>query len=157
MEVVKHVTNCTAQPMQQRPAVKYDSIIIWTLTHVQWIHVQLGIMHVLDNRVYSQPITKHPTHVGYACSQSSCLGLNCMLQSSSLVCLHTTFYAAPPLAPLVDSLVACQRLTSLGLTWSNLSLQSFLAVVNGLHNLKALKLEGVSLSDEKVRDWVFAA
>lgn len=58
---------------------------LWTLTHVQSIHVQLRIMHVVDNRVYSHPITKHPTHVGYACSQSSCLGPNCMLQSSSLV------------------------------------------------------------------------
>ena len=58
-----------------------------------------------------------------------------------------------PLDPLVDSLVACQRLTSLDLRHVILSLQSLLAVVKGLHNLRALELkEGVSLSDERVSD-----
>ena len=47
------------------------------------------------------------------------------------------------LDPLVDSLVACQRLTSLELRSVTLSLQSFLAVVKGLHNLRALGLESV--------------
>ena len=59
-----------------------------------------------------------------------------------------------PLALLVDSLVACQRLTSLELTWVTLSLQSLLAVVKGLHNLRALGLKGVSLSDDRVSDCV---
>ena len=54
--------------------------------------------------------------------------------------------------PLVDSLVACQRLTSLELIWVTLSLQSLLAVVKGLHNLRALRLERVSLSDDRVSD-----
>ena len=46
--------------------------------------------------------------------------------------------------------MACQRLTSLELRWVTLSLQSLLAVVKGLHNLRALELEKVSLSDERV-------
>ena len=69
--------------------------------------------------------------------------------------LNLSSYHLPvdlPLAPLVDSLVACQRLTSLELARVTLSLQSLLAVVKGLHNLKALGLEGVSLSD--VFEWV---
>ena len=57
-----------------------------------------------------------------------------------------------PLDPLVYSLVACQRLTSLELSRVPLSLQSWLAVVKGLHNLRALKLKEVSLSDERVSD-----
>ena len=57
-----------------------------------------------------------------------------------------------PLDPLVDSLVACQRLTSLDLRGVTLSLQSLLAVVKGLHNLRALGLVGVFLSDERVSD-----
>ena len=61
-----------------------------------------------------------------------------------------------PLDPLVDSLVACQRLTSLelGHVFSEvaLSLQSLLEVVKGLHNLRALRLKRVSLSDERVSD-----
>ena len=64
--------------------------------------------------------------------------------------LSLSSYHLPVLDPLVDSLVACQRLTSLGLTIVNLSLQSLLAVVKGLHNLRALRLEKVSLSDERV-------
>ena len=58
----------------------------------------------------------------------------------------------PTLDPLVDSLVACQRLTSLELERFTLSLQSLLGVVKGLHNLRALGLEMVSLSDEEVSD-----
>ena len=50
------------------------------------------------------------------------------------------------LDPLVDSLVACQRLTSLELAWAYLSLQNLLEVVKELHNLRALRLKGVSLS-----------
>ena len=53
---------------------------------------------------------------------------------------------------MVDSLVACQRLTSLELIWATLSLQILLAVVKGLHNLRALGLKGVSLSDDRVSD-----
>ena len=59
-----------------------------------------------------------------------------------------------PLAPLMDSLVTCQGLTSLELTWVTLSLQSVLAVVRGLHTLKALGVKGVSLSDDRVSDCV---
>ena len=54
------------------------------------------------------------------------------------------------LDPLVDSLVACQTLTSLELVCVTLPLQSLLAVVKGLHNLRALRLYGVPLSDERV-------
>ena len=72
-----------------------------------------------------------------------------------------------PLDPLVGSLVACQRLTSLylgrvtslELKEVTLSLQSLLAVVKGLHNLRALGLgvssseeEEASSSDERVSD-----
>ena len=55
------------------------------------------------------------------------------------------------LDPMVDSLVACQRLTSLKLTKVTLSSQSWLAVVKGLHNLRALVV-GVSLADNRVSD-----
>ena len=70
---------------------------------------------------------------------------------SSLELGHVTL-PAPPLDPLVDSLVACQRLTSLDLRGGTLSLQSLLAVVEGLHNLRALGLKDVSLSDLRVSD-----
>ena len=66
--------------------------------------------------------------------------------------LRLSSYHLPVLLhdPLVDSLVACQRLTSLDLWRVTLSLQSLLAVVKGLHNLRALRLEEVSLSDKRV-------
>ena len=54
----------------------------------------------------------------------------------------------PPLDPLVESLVTCQRLTSLELDYITLSLQSCITLVKGLHNLRALGLERMSLSDE---------
>ena len=73
---------------------------------------------------------------------------NACCNSLSLSSYHLP---ALPLDPLVDSLVACQRLTSLDLSAVTLSLQSLLAVVKGLHNLKALRLVGVSLSDERVQ------
>ena len=62
----------------------------------------------------------------------------------------SSYHLPAPLDPLVDSLMACQRLTSLELTWVTLSLQVLLAVVKGLHNLRALGLKEVSLSDDKV-------
>ena len=63
----------------------------------------------------------------------------------------SSYHLPVPLDPLVGSLVACQKLTSLELGLVTLSLQSLLAVVKGLHNLRALRLkEGVSLSDERV-------
>ena len=60
----------------------------------------------------------------------------------------------PPLDPLVESLVTCQRLTSLELDYITLSLQSCITLVKGLHNLRALRLKRVSLSDEEVSDCV---
>ena len=70
----------------------------------------------------------------------------------------SSYHLPAPLDPFVDSLVACQRLTSLklGHVFSDvaLSLQSLLAVVKGLHNLRALRLVRVSLSDERVSDRV---
>ena len=63
----------------------------------------------------------------------------------------SSYHLPAPLDPLVDSLVACQRLTSLELSEVNLSLQSLLAVVKGLHNLRALRLEWMYLSDETVQ------
>ena len=57
-----------------------------------------------------------------------------------------------PLGPLVESLVTCQRLTSLELSHIKLSLQSCITLVKGLHNLRALGLEEVSLSDKRVSD-----
>lgn len=68
-----------------------------------------------------------------------------------LVCLLTQ-HPAPPIDSLVNPLVTCQRLTSFELTWSALSLQSLLAVVERLHNLRALSLVGVILSNELVRN-----
>ena len=59
---------------------------------------------------------------------------------------------APPLDPLVESLVTCQRLTSLELSYIKLPLQSCITLVKGLHNLRALGLEEVSLLDEGVSD-----
>ena len=74
--------------------------------------------------------------------------VHCMLQFSHLSSYHLPVH----LAPLVDSLVACQRLTSLELRKVILSCQSLYAVVKGLHNLRALGLEEVSLSDKRVSD-----
>ena len=75
---------------------------------------------------------------------------------STACCISFTLssYHLPglPLGPLVDSLVACQRLTSLELRELTLSLQNLLAVVKGLHNLRALGLEWVYVSDERVSD-----
>ena len=86
-------------------------------------------------------------------------GLHSCMCMSNACCnsLSLSSYHLPvlPLDPLVDSLVACQRLTSLDLTAVTLSLQSLLAVVEGLHNLWALRLVEVvevSLSDERVSD-----
>ena len=56
-----------------------------------------------------------------------------------------------PLDPLMESLVTCQRLTSLELRDVTLSLQNWITLVKGLPNLRALGLEKVSLSD-KVSD-----
>ena len=82
-------------------------------------------------------------------------GLHSCMCMSTACCnsLTSSSYHLPdPLDPLVDSLVACQRLTSLELREVTLSLQSFLAVVKGLHNLRALGLVEVSLSDDRVSD-----
>ena len=80
----------------------------------------------------------------------------CVSHCAQWVSMDTVPLPALPLDPLVDSLVACQRLTSLDLSEDlghvTLSLQSLLAVVKGLHNLRALGLEEVSLSDERVSD-----
>ena len=78
---------------------------------------------------------------------------NACCNSLSLSSYHLPVF----LDPLVDSLVACQRLTSLELWHVILSLQSLVAVVKGLHNLRALRLkDGVYLldevSDERVSD-----
>ena len=64
----------------------------------------------------------------------------------------SSYHLPVHLDPFVDSLVACQRLTSLELREVTLSLQSLFAVVKGLHNLRALGLVFVSLSDERVSD-----
>ena len=53
-----------------------------------------------------------------------------------------------PLDSLVESLVTCQRLTSLELDYITLSLQNCITLVKGLHNLRALGLDWMSLSDE---------
>ena len=64
----------------------------------------------------------------------------------------SSYHLPVPLDPLVDSLVACQKLTSLDLWHVTLSLQSLLAVVKGLHNLRALGLERVYLWDGEVSE-----
>ena len=67
------------------------------------------------------------------------------------VCSHTMHSPAfLALDPLVDYLVACQRLTSLELGILTLSLQNLLSLVKGLHNLRALGLVRVFLSNERV-------
>ena len=72
----------------------------------------------------------------------------------STVCCHSlilsSYHLPVHLEPLVESIVTCQRLTSLALEEVTLSLQSLLAVVEKLQNLRALKLEGVSLLEEIV-------
>ena len=57
-----------------------------------------------------------------------------------------------PLDPLVESLVTCQKLTSLEMSKLILSFQNLMTLVKGLHNLRALGLKGVYLSDEEVSD-----
>ena len=66
----------------------------------------------------------------------------------------SSYHLPVPLDPLVDSLVACQRLASLRLREVILSLKSLLSVVKGLHNVRALGLEEVSLLDDRVSDCV---
>ena len=71
-----------------------------------------------------------------------------------------SYHLPVPLDPLVESLVTCQRLTSLELSCIAvshhinlyLSLQSCITLVKGLHNLRAFGLGKVSLSDERVSD-----
>ena len=70
--------------------------------------------------------------------------VQCMLQFSQFVLILYLLV----LDPLVDSLVTCQKLTSLELRDVTPSLWSLLTVVKQLHNLRALRLEGVS--DERV-------
>ena len=66
--------------------------------------------------------------------------------------LFSKHLPAPPLDPLVESLVTCKKLTSLELSMFTLSLQSLMTLMKGLHNLRALRLEEVDLSDEEVSD-----
>ena len=77
-----------------------------------------------------------------------CMSTSCC-NSLSLPSYHLP---GPLLDPLVDFLVACLRLTSLDLARVTLSHQSLLSVVKGLHNLRSLKLNSVSLLDEQVGD-----
>ena len=58
-----------------------------------------------------------------------------------------SYHLPASLDPLVESLVTCQRLTSLELNDINLSHQNCITLVKGLHNLRALGLEWISLSD----------
>ena len=60
----------------------------------------------------------------------------------------SSYHLPVPLDPLVDSLVACQRLTSLDLSEDLGRVTLFLQ--KGLHNLRAQRLVGVSLSDGEV-------
>ena len=80
-------------------------------------------------------------------SLNSCICLSdACYNSLSLLSYHYPV----PLDPLVGSPVTSQRLTSLEQGEVTLSCQSLLTVVKGLHNLRALGLEEVSLSDERV-------
>ena len=80
-----------------------------------------------------------------------CMSTACC-NSPTLSSYHLPGLLQVHLAPLLDSLVVCQRLTSLELRGATLSLQNLLAVVKGLHNLRALGLKKVYLSDERVSD-----
>ena len=81
----------------------------------------------------------------------SCLCMSDMCWNSlSLFSYHLSELSF--LDPLVESLVTCQRLTSLELKRITLSLQSWIKLVKELHNLRALGLESVSMSDERVSD-----
>ena len=112
-------------------------------------------VHSIGMYVYCACVC-HTVHVG--CPRILChftTGLHSCMCISTACCNSLTlssYHLPGPLAPLVDSLVACQRLTSLELARVTLSLQSLLAVVKGLHNLRALGLVFVSLSDERVSD-----
>ena len=67
---------------------------------------------------------------------------------SSLLLIHLP----AKLDPLVDFFVAYPKLTSLELREVILPLHSLLTVMRGLHNLRALGLGKVSLSDIRVSD-----
>ena len=71
----------------------------------------------------------------------------CACPLHAAICQLSSSNYPAPLDPLVDSLVACQRLTSLELRDVSLSFQRFLAVVKGMHNLRALGLERVQFQD----------
>ena len=83
----------------------------------------------------------------YGLHSCMCMSTACY-NSLSLFSYHSPAFLA--LDPLVDYLVACQRLTSLELGILTLSLQNLLSLVKGLHNLRALGLVRVSLSNERV-------
>ena len=114
-------------------------------------------VHSIGMYVYCACVC-HTVHVGVSMNtvplyQGSSLlhvHVHCMLQFSQFVLIPLP--DPLPVAPLVDCLVACQRLTSLKLRKVTLPLQSLLAVVKGLHNLRALRLKGVSLLDDSVSD-----
>ena len=72
-----------------------------------------------------------------------------MLEFSLFVLIY---HLPDTLDPLVESLVTCQRLTSLELNHIDVSLQNCITLVKGLHNLRALRLKRVSLLDEGVSD-----
>ena len=71
----------------------------------------------------------------------------CACPLHAAICQFSSSNCPAPLEPLVDSLVACQRLTSLKLRDIFLYFQRFLAVVKGMHNLRALGLESVQFLD----------
>ena len=74
-----------------------------------------------------------------ACTRLMCVGILCLFS-----------YHLPVLDPLVESLVTCQRLTSLELIRIVLFLQNWMTLVKGLHNLRALGLKKVFGMDERV-------
>ena len=119
---------------------------------VQWLYTLLACMYVYCACVC------HTVHVWvsmntvplYHWSSLLHVHVHCMLQFSQL----SSYHFPVPFDPLVDFLVTCQSLTSLELTLITVSFQSLLAIVKGLHNLRALGLYSVwvCLSDERVSD-----
>ena len=68
-----------------------------------------------------------------------------------ILCLFS-YHLPDTLDPLAESLVTCHRLTSLELIGVTLSLQSLVALVKGLHNLRTLGLKMVYLLINVVSD-----
>ena len=113
---------------------------------VGWLYTQLACMPCLCAHCACVGVHEHCSTVPlYGLLYVMCMSTACW----NSLCL-SSYHLLDPFESLVDSLVTCQRLTSLKLDCVTLSLQSLLAIVKGLYNLRALELDDVSLSNKTV-------